>query len=109
MATCYYEYFGSISTFSSAIICNGSQSSHGYSSCCAAGDACLEYPFCHFTHELDDATGFYIRGCTDPTLSDSACATYCSESRVLGSIREDELTKDVTRGPERSRCRLQCL
>src|SRR3954471_12206852 len=39
--------FPNVFIFPASNICNESQSEHGYSSCCAAGDVCLEFPFCH--------------------------------------------------------------
>jgi len=54
-----------------------------FSSCCAIGDTCLADGLCHYTHPKPAApnvvTGYYVGGCTDSTLSSTACNPSCSD------------------------------
>ncbi|KFY53720.1 hypothetical protein V497_08286 [Pseudogymnoascus sp. VKM F-4516 (FW-969)] len=69
--------------------CSGSKSDSGVSLCCVPGDTCGADSICHFTRRVENASGFYLGGCTDPTFQDPLCAGQCSES----------LTSDIVYNP----------
>ena len=53
----------------------------GVQTCCRADDECGDDGFCHFTdRRLDNTSGYYLGGCTDPTFKDPRCGLHCSES-----------------------------
>lgn len=77
-ATCYCENAGQIVECGmDSSPCSGSKSDSGVSLCCVPGDTCGADSICHFTRRVEDASGFYLGGCTDPTFQDPLCAGQC--------------------------------
>ncbi|TVY16188.1 hypothetical protein LARI1_G006347 [Lachnellula arida] len=53
----------------------------GYKPCCAVNDTCLSDGVCQYTHAgptQGQTTGYYVGGCTDPSLQSSNCNSHCS-------------------------------
>ena len=47
--------------------------------CCQKGDTCLGSSICYFTHPQENASGFYVGGCTQESFPGPMCSKECSE------------------------------
>ncbi|TVY52901.1 hypothetical protein LCER1_G005901, partial [Lachnellula cervina] len=77
---CWYETDNQKQSYSGGpcgVISPGS----GYKACCAVGDTCLADGVCQYTHAgptQGQTTGYYVGGCTDPSLQSANCNYHCS-------------------------------
>lgn len=50
----------------------------GVEGCCVAGDTCGANGVCKRNTTIDNTSGYYLGGCTDPTYQDPACPRLCN-------------------------------
>ncbi|KAL2837182.1 hypothetical protein BJY01DRAFT_251601 [Aspergillus pseudoustus] len=85
MDACYSMHKGIISKNVAVIPCGVTNTTNPHVTCCVRGDWCMSDSICHFNN-TEGESGYYRADCTDPTLTDPACATRCG-SRKLSDIR----------------------
>ncbi|KAL3456095.1 hypothetical protein BJX64DRAFT_271251 [Aspergillus heterothallicus] len=87
MDACYSMHKGIISKNVAVIPCGVTNTTNPHVTCCVRGDWCMSDSICHFNNtDGGGGSGYYRADCTDPTLTDPACATRCG-SRKLSDIR----------------------
>ncbi|TVY35975.1 hypothetical protein LSUB1_G005603 [Lachnellula subtilissima] len=78
--SCWYETNNQIQS-SQGGPCGVISPGTGYKTCCAVNDTCLADGICQYTHAgptQGQTTGYYVGGCTDPSLNSPNCNTHCS-------------------------------
>ena len=75
--TCYTVGLNFVTSSNQYFPCTATDGS-GNASCCYAGDYCMEDGICHYTHEVEGGTGYYLGGCTDADWQSDSCHKECS-------------------------------